>query len=106
MDKANSADIILHQTNETIHSKRNKTMKLGTQILNDVQRLLIDFANEEGIVLANDFSTVDEFKRFVIGFTFKALTDIGLATDKAYDIIFGDGAYVEMAANVWNQLRK
>lgn len=81
-------------------------MKPGTQILNDVQQLLIDFANKEGIVLANDFATVDEFKRFVIGFTFKALTDIGLATDKAYDIIFGDGAYVEMAANVWNQLRK
>lgn len=75
-------------------------------LLNKVQSMLITFANEKGISLKEEFGSVDAFKQFVIAFTFRSLTDAGLATDAAYDAVFGIGAYEELAENVWNAARK
>jgi len=48
-------------------------MKTGTQLLNEVQKLLINFANENNISLHAEFGTVEKFKQFVIAFTIKPL---------------------------------
>ena len=76
-------------------------MKTGTELLNEVQKLLIDFANKNNISLHAEFGTVEKFKRFVIAFTIKSLTEIGVEIAKAYDIVMGDGAYNRLADEVW-----
>jgi hypothetical protein len=72
------------------------------QLLNKVQEMLIDFANRKGINLADDFATVQEFKDFVIALTFKLLTENGVSTAAAFDMIAGDGAYERSVENLWN----
>ena len=74
------------------------------KLLNAVQAKLIEFANDRGINLRDEFKTVDKFKEFVIAFTFKALTDNGIDVPEAYDIVMGDGAYVKLADDVWSKL--
>jgi hypothetical protein len=78
-------------------------MTTGTQLLNEVQKLLINFANENNISLHAEFGTVEKFKQFVIAFTIKSLTDIGVEIAKAYDIVMGDGAYNRLADEVWTK---
>lgn len=75
-------------------------------ILKKMQRLLVDFANKEGINLQDEFGTVEAFKKFVIALTFKALTDSGIETGEAYDMIFGNGQYEELAEKTWNLARQ
>jgi hypothetical protein len=72
-------------------------------LLNAVQKLLVDFANDQQISLAAEFGTVDNFKRFVIAFTFKQLTELGIETREAYDLVFGDGSYDRLAEDVWTR---
>lgn len=74
----------------------------GTELLNAVQRYMIDFANAKGIILADEFGTVDEFKKFVIAFTIKTIVDLGRDVSEAYDIVMGEGKYDELAEAVWN----
>lgn len=77
----------------------------GKDLLNRVQRLLIDHANAKGISLDAEFGTVDRFKEFVVAFTFRILTDAGMSTEAAFDTIFGGGAYVDLAERTWNTLQ-
>jgi hypothetical protein len=81
-----------------------KSQSLET--LNKVQTLLIDFANKEGINLADSFGTPEEFKQFVISFTIRALVQMGLEVSEAYDMAMGQGSYEELAGNVWDSLQK
>jgi hypothetical protein len=76
-------------------------MATGTNLLNEVQKLLIAFANEEGISLHAEFKTVEAFKQFVIAFTIRSLMEIGLEINKAYDVVMGDGSYEKLANDVW-----
>ncbi len=83
--------------------KKQVTKKINSlDLLNAAQKFMIDFANKKGINLQDDFKTVDDFKTFVIGYTFKTLRDIGIETDEAFDLVFGDGAYDKLADDVWN----
>ena len=77
----------------------------GKDLLNRVQRLLIDFANQNSISLDAQFGTVDRFKEFVIAFTFRVLTDAGMSTEAAFDAIFGGGAYEDLAERTWHTLQ-
>ena len=81
-------------------------MSRSTDLLNAVQRFLIDFANREGINLADDFKTVDEFKKFVIAITFKTAVDIGLTVPEALDLTLGDGSYDRLVSEVWEAAQK
>ena len=72
------------------------------EILNACQKFIVDHANTNGIVLADSFASVEEFKKFVFALTFKTLIDAGMATSEAYDLLMGDGAYEEMADRVWS----
>ena len=60
-------------------------------LLNKVQRLLIDQANASGTNLADEFETPQDFKDFVIAFTFKGLMEAGATTEEAFDAVCGEG---------------
>ena len=66
---------------------------MNIDLLNQVQQVLIDHANTNGLDLSDDFSSPVEFKKFVIGFTFNGLLDAGATAEEAYDAIFGEGEY-------------
>ena len=87
-------------------TKRKGKSKMASQnksieILNACQKFIVNYANDNGIVLAVSFASVEDFKKFVFALTFKTLIDTGMATDEAYDMLMGNGAYEEMAAKVW-----
>ena len=80
-------------------------MENGTKLLNALQANMIEFANEKGIDLQKEFGTVFEFKKFVIGFAFKLLTQNGMAIDAAFNLLFGSNAYEQLAEEIWNSAR-
>jgi hypothetical protein len=71
---------------------------MNVQLLNAVQRLLIDCANRNDINLAAEFDGPADFKRFVVGYTYRALRDSGMDPENAFDEIFGDGSYMVLFA--------
>lgn len=71
------------------------------QVLNAVQAYIIKFANENGIVLADEFESVDHFKKFVISLTIRTAMEIGLSLQEAYDLVIGDGEYQKLADAIW-----
>lgn len=81
-------------------------MANSKDILNKVQAFMIDFANKEGIRLDSQFPSVEAFKEFVIAFTFKTLVEIGMSTQDAFDMVFGNGAYNQLAEDVWAMANK
>lgn len=74
---------------------------MNLEVLNAVKSLLVKFANERGISLAQEFKTQDDFKRFVIALCVKTLTDNGMSVKNALDFIMGDGTYDEIVEQVW-----
>lgn len=79
----------------------NATKMTGNTLLNEVQKRMVDFANSNSISLHDEFGTVEKFKTFVVAFTIKMMVDIGIEISKAYDIVMGDGAYTQLANDVW-----
>lgn len=72
-------------------------------LLNAVKDLLIEFANKEGIILADEFDSVEDFKMFTVAFTIKSLVDLGMTVQDAYDAAMGDGEYDKLVETVWNE---
>lgn len=81
-------------------------MSANLNLLNTVQRMVIDFANSEGINLQQHFKSIDQFKTFIVALIIKTLVDNGVAIDKAYDTVMGDGEYENLANEVWEQAQK
>lgn len=77
---------------------------MNATLLNEIKNLFIDFANKEGIILAEHFETPDKFKEFIIAIVFTKLKELGLDTDKAFDAIFGAGAFKKLADDVFESL--
>lgn len=75
---------------------------LNTKVLNGLRRLIIDFANEKGILLQSEFGTPEKFKEFIVALAFKILTDNGMSVKNAMDFLMGDGTYDQIANEVWN----
>ena len=74
-------------------------------LLNAVQSLLIQFANENTIDLSRDFPKVEDFKMFVVGLTIHIMVkDLGFDPDKAYDVVFGDGHFQKLADELYSKL--
>jgi hypothetical protein len=69
-------------------------------LLNEVQAMLIAQANASGINLADSFATVEDFKKFVIGFAFQGLRDAGADVATAFDATLGKGEYEALFARV------
>ncbi len=81
----------------------NAIKMTGNTLLNEVQKRMVDFANSNNISLHCEFGTVEKFKTFVVAFTIKMMVDIGIDIAKAYDIVMGDGAYNQLASDVWER---
>ena len=73
-----------------------------TELTNKVKDMLVEFANEKGINLQEEFGTPAKFKWFVIGFTVTSLVNAGLSVDEAVDATLGAGTYESIATAVWN----
>lgn len=80
--------------------------KESLAFLNAFQAKIIEFANNEGIILSQHFDSVDAFKQFVIALAMKMLTDMGIETRVAYDLVMGDGSYDELAARIWEDCQE
>jgi hypothetical protein len=72
-----------------------------TSTVQQMQRAIAETATQQGISLRQEFGTTERFAEFVIGMTFKVMTDNGMSVEAATDAIFGDGAYERIAAEVW-----
>ena len=79
----------------------NKKQNMNIELLNNVQAFLIQQSNEAGINLASEFDSVEDFKRFVIGAAFKGLRDAGATVQDAYDAVIGEGAYDNLASDIY-----
>lgn len=75
------------------------------QLLNEMNKMLVNTANEKGICLKTEFGTVENFKKFVIAFTFKQLVDLGYEVKDAFDIVIGDGEYDKLVKRTWTALK-
>ena len=71
------------------------------ELLNQVQSMVIDFANRNGISLQDQFGSVEAFKKFVVGMTLKQLVEAGASVSVAYDAVFGDNSYEDMFERTW-----
>ena len=71
------------------------------ELLNQVQSMVIEFANRNGISLQDQFGSIEAFKKFVVGLTFKQLVEGGVPTKQAYDAVFGDNSYESMFEQTW-----
>lgn len=78
--------------------------KTNTKLLNAVQKQIIKFSNEQGITLASEFKSVDDFKRFVVSLSMQMLIDAGKTVQEAYDIVLGDGSWRQLSEDVRSHL--
>lgn len=79
---------------------------MNTALLNAIKDRLIQFANDNGILLADHFATRDDFAQFVIAFTVNACVELlNMPTDKALDFVLGDGTFSRIADTVWEELQ-
>jgi hypothetical protein len=62
-------------------------------LLNKVQSIFIDYANANGINLADHFETPQAFKDFIVGAAFKGLRDAGADVATAFNATVGEGQY-------------
>ena len=69
--------------------------------INEVKNLIVKTATEKGIDLQAEFGTPEAFKRFVLAFIFKNLRDMGVETEEAFDLTFGEGRHEELVHDVW-----
>jgi len=97
--------ILVSLTRQTKPTTNTRGKKINTEFLNAVQKQLIDFANANGINLANEFKSVEEFKNFVFSFAIKSLMDIAnMTVNSAYDFVMGDGSFQSLCDEVWAKL--
>lgn len=69
-------------------------------ILNQVQSFIIEQANAKGINIADSFTSVDEFKQFVVAMAFQGLRDAGADVATAFDATMGKGQFEALFARV------
>lgn len=79
---------------------------MNTKLLNTVKDKLIEICNQQGIRLDEHFSNPEQFKEYVIALVFTELTKSGVAVDKAFDHIFGEGSYEKLSGDVFDLLQK
>ena len=69
------------------------TNQQSNQMLDQIQNAMIQAANASGVNLADHFDTVDEFKTFIISFTFQQLIEQGVSVEEATNMTLGENAY-------------
>jgi hypothetical protein len=74
------------------------------ELINKVQRFVIDHANKEGVNLHSEFESIDQFKHFIVALTVKGLMDLGFTCEAALDMALGEGTYAKIAEECWNTI--
>lgn len=77
------------------------TPAINYELLTEVAKFFRDEANRQGILLSEEFESREKWLKFVVGATFKVLTDAGLSTGEAWDKVCGVGAYDQLFEQVW-----
>jgi hypothetical protein len=62
-------------------------------LMNTVKKMIISFANTNGVLLQEYFDDSAELDAFVVALTFKELLGAGLPVEVAFDTVCGDNAY-------------
>tara|TARA_R110000824_G_scaffold172434_1_gene350331 strand:+ start:50668 stop:50922 length:255 start_codon:yes stop_codon:yes gene_type:complete len=79
-------------------------MTMNKELLNAFQKIIIDGANENGILLQNEFETKEDFKTWMISFTIATVKkEAGLTIQEAYDFVLGDGSFRDLADSCWEK---
>jgi hypothetical protein len=71
------------------------------ELLNGIQKMLIEFANANQIDLSKEFASVEEFKKFVVALAFDQMVKLNVPVKDAFDMVLGDGEYDKLAEKVW-----
>jgi len=78
---------------------------MNTELLNKVKDGFIEFANKNGINLAEMFPTRDDFATYIVSLTMKTLIDEGgYSVIEAFEMVHGEGAYSELASRIWHEV--
>lgn len=80
-------------------------MSQRLQLLNGIRQLIVKFATDEGIVLAEQFPSPESFNQFVISFSIKLVQEtLEVSIREAFDIVMGDGEFNAMANSIYGEL--
>ena len=71
------------------------------ELLNGIQKLLLDFANANQIDLRKEFGSVEEFKKFVIAVAFDEMVKLGVPVKDAFDMVLGEGEFDKLAEKLF-----
>ena len=74
-------------------------------MIDAAKSLLIQFANESGISLADHFKTTAKFTQFTMSLIVKVATDAGLPADEALKMLVGDEAFEQFISDLYHGLK-
>lgn len=78
---------------------------MNTELLNGLKRTMINYFNENGILISDHFATTDDFDAFVVRTAIREVMSArGLDVSAAYDVVLGDGEYKRLSDAVAEQL--
>ena len=81
------------------------TTAKNLELLNKAQAFLVNLANEKGIDLRQHFQNAEKFRMFVIAICFRTLTENGVETSEAFDMLLGDGAFRKLSDSIWEHFQ-
>ncbi len=81
------------------------TTTKSLELLNKARNYIVSFANENRIDLRTVFPDAETFQRFVIGICFRTLTENGVETSEAFDMLLGDGAFRKLSDSIWEHFQ-
>ena len=93
--------LIVKERNANNEGETMSNAPANIELLNKVNSYLVDQATANGVDLQTEFGTVDNWKKFVMSLTFKTLRELNVATDVAFDLVFGNGQYEDLVNSVW-----
>lgn len=79
---------------------------MNTELLNELQGILISWANKEGISLADHFASVEDFKLFVVALAVRGLKDAGADTADAIDMVLGANTLRRISDGIWDKFHQ
>ena len=75
--------------------------------LNALQKLVIEQANQDGILLSDQFESPEAFRKFIISLAIRGVMEMGgLTIREALDLVLGEGTFQKIADDVWEANQK
>jgi len=94
------------------HAKASKKLAadargttINENLLNAVKDQIVKIANDNGMILKNEFGTVENFKNFVFSLTIMKVMEVGnIPLEKAYDLVMGAGSFQNLSNEIWEKM--